>query len=102
MPDDLRAFDVVIASDVLYEKHYAALVAAAIARTLSPVGVAVVADPGRVATPSFLEFLTAEGLRVARKTQVPFVNGEIKQTIDLYEIMWAERDEPLEDPAPAS
>ena len=102
MPDDLRAFDVVIASDVLYEKHYAALVAAAIARTLSPTGVAVVADPGRVATPSFLEHVTTEGLRVARKTRVPFVKGQIRQTIDLYEITWAEREEPLEDAAPAS
>ena len=102
MPDDLRAFDVVIASDVLYEKHYAALVAAAIARTLAPTGVAVVADPGRVATPSFLEHVTDEGLWVARKTRVPFVSGEIRQTIDLYEITWGERDEPLEDAAPAS
>jgi predicted nicotinamide N-methyase len=102
MPDDLRAFDVVIASDVLYEKHYAALVAAAIARTLSPSGVAIIADPGRMATPSFLEHVAEEGLRIARKTRVPFVNGEIKQTIDLYEITWAARDEPLEDAAPAS
>jgi predicted nicotinamide N-methyase len=102
MPDDLRAFDVVIASDVLYEKHYAALVAAAIGRTLSPRGVAIVADPGRMAAPSFLEFVAKEGLGVARKTRVPFVNGEIKQTIDLYEITRGERDEPLEDAAPAS
>lgn len=102
MPDDLRAFDVVIASDVLYEKHYAELVAAAIGRTLAPSGVAIVADPGRMATPSFLDRVTAEGLSVARKTRVPFVNGEIRQTIDLYEITWVERGEPLEDAAPDS
>ena len=102
MPDDLRAFDVVIASDVLYEKHYPGLVAAAIARTLSPSGVAIVADPGRMATPSFLEYVAEEGLRIARKTRLPFVSGEIKQTIDLYEVTWADRDAPLEDAAPAS
>jgi predicted nicotinamide N-methyase len=102
MPDDLKAFDVVIASDVLYEKHYAALVASALARTLSPRGVALIADPGRIAAPAFLECLTSEGLHVARKTRVPYVNGEIKQTIDVYEITWAGRDEALEDAAPAS
>jgi predicted nicotinamide N-methyase len=102
LPDDLRAFDVVIASDVLYEKPYAALVAAAIAGTLAPRGVAVVADPGRVAAPAFLEHVIEHGLRVARKTQLPYVNGEIKQVIDIYEITRAERDEPLDDDAPAS
>ena len=102
MPDDLTDFDVVLASDVLYEKPYAALVAAALGRTLGKRGVAIVADPGRIAAPAFLEQLRAESLQVARKTSIPYVNGEIKQTIDLYEITWADRDEPLVDAAPAS
>lgn len=95
MPDDLAGFDVVIASDVLYEKPYAALVAAAIARTLAKTGVAIVADPGRIAAPAFVEQLGVEGLQVARKTRVPYASGEIRQTIDLYEITWAGRDTPF-------
>ena len=102
MPDDLTAFDVVIASDVLYEKPYPTLVAGAIARTLAFSGVAIVADPGRTAAPAFVERLVDEGLRVARKTPVPYVNGEIRQTIDLYEITWAGRDTPLPELVPAS
>ncbi|MGH7134601.1 MAG: class I SAM-dependent methyltransferase, partial [Pirellulales bacterium] len=46
-PDDLGTFDIVVAADVLYEKAYPTLVAAAIARSLEPDGVALVADPGR-------------------------------------------------------
>jgi predicted nicotinamide N-methyase len=102
IPEDLTSFDVVIASDVLYEKHYAVLVASAISKTLGRKGVAIVADPGRVAAPAFVDELPHVGLRVAGKTRVPYVNGEIKQTIDLYEITWADRGEPLEEAAPAS
>lgn len=102
MPDDLAGFDVVIASDVLYEKPYATLVAAAIARTLAPTGVAIVADPGRTAAPAFVEQLAVEGLQVARTTRIPYANGEIRQTIDLYEITWAGRATPFTELVPAS
>ena len=50
-PENLGTFDVVMAADVLYEKEYATLVAACIARSLAPDGVALVADPGRLALP---------------------------------------------------
>src|SRR5437763_7707024 len=55
MPRDLRRFDVVLASDVLYEHRYAALVANAIAATLARGGEAIVADPGRIALGEFLD-----------------------------------------------
>jgi ETFB lysine methyltransferase len=86
MPADLGRYDLVVASDVLYERPYATLVAQAIARTLSPRGRALVADPGRTATPDFLEACTGEGLQVLERTRTPFVEGAIRQTIDVYEI----------------
>jgi predicted nicotinamide N-methyase len=45
-PDDLGYFDVVAASDVLYERPYAGLVARAYARTLARGGLGLLADPG--------------------------------------------------------
>lgn len=86
MPADLGRFDLVVASDVLYERPYALLVAQAIARTLSPSGRALVADPGRTATPEFLQACTGERLEVLERTRTPFVEGTIRQTIDVYEI----------------
>ena len=46
-PDDLGRFDRVVAADVLYESHHPAALAAVIARTLAPDGLALVADPCR-------------------------------------------------------
>ena len=86
LPELLPRYDVVIASDVLYERPYAGIVAKAIARTLAPGGTAVVADPGRMATPAFIEACPASGLRVERKRRLPFEEGAVRQTIDLYEI----------------
>lgn len=60
-PTDLGMFDVVMAADVLYEKEYALLVGACMARALAPHGLAIVADPGRLALPLFRENLPAGG-----------------------------------------
>lgn len=65
LPDDLGPFDVVCAADVLYEREYADLVSATIARTLAPDGVALVADPGRAALAPFREHMAARGFREA-------------------------------------
>lgn len=88
-PLDLGVFDVVVASDVLYETSYPALVADALARTVAPEGVALIADPGRVATPTFITECARRGLHVARKTDTPFVEGAIRQTIQIYELSHA-------------
>jgi predicted nicotinamide N-methyase len=85
-PPDLGRFALVVASDVLYEHEYATLVARAIERTLAPGGRGLVADPGRVAAPAFLEECAALGLRAARTGRHPWSAGEINQTIDLYEV----------------
>lgn len=62
LPDDLGTFDLVLAADVLYERAYAAFVADAIARALTPTGRALVADQGRVALEDFLAEAAARGL----------------------------------------
>ena len=85
-PEDLGTFDRVIASDILYEMTYAPLVARAIALSLGRDGVAVVADPGRVAVPAFERECASVGLAIECAARVPFVAGEIRQTIDIWEI----------------
>jgi ETFB lysine methyltransferase len=87
MPPDLGKFDVVLASDVLYEHRYASLVANAIATTLVRGGEAIVADPGRIALQEFLDECSALGL-VHEADPRPFVDGEIKQTVTLWKLRW--------------
>jgi predicted nicotinamide N-methyase len=87
MPKDLGKFDVVLASDVLYEHRYASLVANAIATTLVRGGEAIVADPGRIALQEFLDECTTLGLTHEADDR-PFVDGEIRQTVTLWRIRW--------------
>src|SRR3954466_14785426 len=88
MPTDLGRFDVVLTSDVLYEPRYAALVAGAITATLRRGGEAIVADPGRIACPDFLNECRVRGLVVASSTPHAYAEGEIRQTITLYRLRW--------------
>lgn len=85
-PDDLGTFDVVIAADVLYEKEYATLVGDCLARALAPGGMAIVADPGRLALPAFREHLPACGLQQVACPTIPFEEGTVRQVIQLLEI----------------
>jgi ETFB lysine methyltransferase len=86
LPSEREAFDVVIASDVLYERPYGALVAGAIDAFVAPAGHALVADPGRVARSDFLASCEALGLIVESVRDVPFEIGPIRQTISVFEI----------------
>lgn len=86
LPDDLPTWDVVVASDVLYERPYAEFVAAVIARTLAPGGVGLVADPGRIAAPAFVDAARVIGLTVAEPDVVPIDVGTVRQRIALYEL----------------
>jgi predicted nicotinamide N-methyase len=86
LPDDLGRFDLAFASDVLYEKEYAELLPVILDRVLVPNGFALIADPGRVAAPIFVEACLQHGLVIKQKETRPFEAGEIKQKIDLYEI----------------
>jgi ETFB lysine methyltransferase len=86
LPMDLAHFEVVLGSDVLYERTYGPLMAKVLARTLAKSGVAIVADPGRIAREEFLRCLETHGLALTRSTECPFVDGDIRQTITLLEI----------------
>ena len=85
-PDDLGRFDLIFASDVLYETEYAELLPVILNQVLVPTGIALIADPGRVAAPVFVEACAQHGLAIRQKETRPFEAGEIKQRIDLYEI----------------
>ena len=65
-PDDLPAFDLVVAADVLYERHHPAALAAVIDRSISNCGIALVADPGRAAAAHFPDACERIGLAVER------------------------------------
>jgi len=86
VPKDLGTFDLVFASDVLYEKEYALLLPIILCRVLAHNGVALIADPGRVAAPMFVEACEAHRLKIREKETRPFAAGEIRQKIDIYEI----------------
>ncbi|MEP6618616.1 MAG: methyltransferase domain-containing protein [bacterium] len=87
MPEDLGRFDVVLASDVLYEHRYASLVADAIAKTLVRGGEAIVADPGRIALDEFREECSDRGLASEGDVR-GYAEGDIKQTITLWKLRW--------------
>jgi len=86
LPLDLGTFDLIFASDVLYEKEYAELLPILFGGLLAPTGIALIADPGRVAAPVFVEACAAHGLAIRSKETRPFEAGEIKQKIDIYKI----------------
>ena len=86
LPEDLGTFDLVFASDVLYEKEYAELLPVILRRVLTESGFALIADPGRLAAPDFVAACERESLQIRTKETRPFEAGEIKQRIDIYEI----------------
>ena len=86
MPTDLGRFDVVIGSDVLYERAYGKLVARAIDVTLKRSGEAIIADPGRIAAEEFIRDAAERGLQLISREEVPFVEGLIRQTIRIYRL----------------
>ena len=88
-PDDLGTFDVVIAADVLYEAEYAPLVASCLARALTPDGVAIVADPGRLALPAFRERVVENGLEIVSVEKTRYEAGVVKQEVQVMRIAWA-------------
>ena len=88
LPARMTRVDLVLASDVLYERPYGALVARVIARSLRPDGRALVADPGRVGREAFVASLAGLGLMLHAQTDHPFTDGEVRQTISVLEITW--------------
>lgn len=85
-PDYAKGFDLILASDVLYEKEYALILPGIFKRALAPGGMVILADPGRIGVPEFKDECKAVGLVIRSKTTYPFESGEIRQSIDLYEV----------------
>jgi len=85
-PHDVGRFELVVGSDVLYEQTHAALVAGVLDRTLTARGTAIIADPGRVAAPRFVDECKERGMPAAILDRVPYEDGNIRQMIDLYEV----------------
>ena len=86
LPACVDGHEIVVASDVLYERPYATHIAHAFKRLLAPYGVGLLADPGRVAVPDFLREAGAQGLQVGEPMQIPYERGTIRQTIRIYDI----------------
>jgi ETFB lysine methyltransferase len=86
LPDDLGRFDLVLAADVLYERPYAPLVARAVVGALAPGGVALIADPGRVALNACLAECAALGAVTQTRRTVRHEDGEAKHTITIHEV----------------
>ena len=85
-PADLGRFDLLLASDVLYERSYATLVADAIVASLVPGGVALIADPGRVALLAFVTACEQRGLVVGVRARIPWEEGTARQVITIHEV----------------
>lgn len=83
LPDDLGTYDLVVAADVLYERPYGDIVARALARTVSPGGSAIIADPGRIALDACLAACDAAGLRLDEGWEVPWAHEGQRHTIRL-------------------
>jgi predicted nicotinamide N-methyase len=64
---DDRKYDLIIGSDVIYERTAHAPLAAILARNLSPQGRAIIADPGRQDTPLFVKELAEAGWKSAQR-----------------------------------
>jgi predicted nicotinamide N-methyase len=86
LPDDLGTFDVVVASDVLYEAPQAALVAAALARALAPSGIGLVSDPGRRTAETFVDECRRQGLAARSIARVPTTDAGAGLTVSIHEV----------------
>jgi predicted nicotinamide N-methyase len=84
VPAEIGTFDYIVASDVLYEKEYGALLADLFSRLLREDGIALMADPGRIAAAEFLTHCEILGLRLIGHERAPIVDAERNQTIDVY------------------
>lgn len=85
-PKNATGFDKVIASDVIYESEYANILPSILKHSLALHGVALIADPGRIATPEFLEVCEKTGLELLSDHTFPFSEGKINQQITIYEL----------------
>jgi predicted nicotinamide N-methyase len=85
-PADLGTFDLVVAADVLYEKHHAVTLAEMLARTLSATGVGLVADPGRARAVEFEPACRMAALNVKKQPARRPLGATDGPAIDVYRV----------------
>lgn len=85
-PADLGRFDLVVAADVLYEKHHAVALAGMLDSTLTSDGEALVADPGRARAAQFEPAAAAAGLVVEKRPARRPLGATDGPAIDLYQV----------------
>jgi len=85
-PDDLGGFDLVVAADVLYEKHHAVALVGMLVRTLAADGVALVADPGRARAVEFEPACRAACLTVDKRPARRPLGAIDGPAIDVYRV----------------
>jgi ETFB lysine methyltransferase len=90
-PRELIGFDVVVAADVLYERDYCRLVAAAMAQSLKLGGVGLLTDPQRTKAEKFPLECRRAGLEISKPEvrgplSVPGGDPGVKQTVNLFEV----------------
>jgi ETFB lysine methyltransferase len=88
-PDDLGTFDVVVASDVLYEEPQAALIANVLSRALAADGIGWLSDPGRRDSQALVDHCQRFGLVARRVAKVPTEDAGANLAISVYEIQRA-------------
>jgi ETFB lysine methyltransferase len=86
LPDDLGRFDLVAASDVLYERPHPSLVASVLDRTLSADGLGLLTDPGRQTAGSFIDECAQLGLRAKCVDEVAAEHGDARLTVSVFEV----------------
>jgi ETFB lysine methyltransferase len=91
LPDDLGTFDLVAASDVLYEQPQAGWIAQALAATLSSNGLGLLSDPGRRTAEAFVAECDHRGLAARCVDRVPTVDVGARLTVSVFEIRRVER-----------
>jgi predicted nicotinamide N-methyase len=85
-PRSENGYDFIIASDVLYEEEYARLMPQILLNALKPGGTGIIADPGRIAAPTFLQESQTAGLNLLSDEVFPFSAGPINQQITIYQL----------------
>jgi predicted nicotinamide N-methyase len=66
-PGDFAGHDLVMASDVLYDRPHATMLAACLAANLGATQVALITDPGRAYLETFVEAVLQSGLQLERR-----------------------------------
>jgi predicted nicotinamide N-methyase len=96
-PDDLGRFDLVVASDVLFERPNVPLVAAAFSRTIGSCGRGWLTDPGRLPAASFAAECQRHGLRIVEEGPITVSKPgkpDMPQLIHFFELSLAEASVP--------